>query len=97
LRGTLLGVFLLIGFDSIVTPLLDTQVFQARLAPWAIDTFNLSAENAALKFSNWRLLVFGIPLILMMRFRPEGLLPAATIKRELHPTDSSAVMTAGAR
>jgi len=97
LRGTRLGVFLIIGFDSIVAPLLDSEVFQAKLAPWAVQTFELSTENAALKFSNWRLMIFGIALIVMMRFRPEGLLPAARLKRELHSDNQSPAVAAGAR
>jgi ABC-type branched-subunit amino acid transport system permease subunit len=35
-----------------------------------------ASGNVFLTFSNWRLLIFGLVLILMMRFRPEGLLPA---------------------
>jgi branched-chain amino acid transport system permease protein len=100
LRGTLLGVFLLIGFDSIVTPMIDSA-FQLHFAPWAVEALRgswpeISPENAALKFSNWRLLVFGIPLILMMRFRPEGLLPAARVQREMHTPDASAGVATGA-
>ena len=97
LRGTLLGVFLLIGFDSIVAPLLDSELFQARLAPWLVETFEINKENAALKFSNWRLMIFGLALILMMRFRPEGLWPSTRVKRELHTGDTSAALAAGAR
>jgi branched-chain amino acid transport system permease protein len=95
LRGTLLGVFLLIGFDSIVAPLLDSEVFQAWLAPWLIETFEFNKENAALKFSNWRLMIFGMALILMMRFRPEGLWPSQRVKRELHTERPSAVLAGG--
>jgi len=29
-----------------------------------------------LRFSGWRLAVFGLALILVMRFRPEGIVPA---------------------
>jgi branched-chain amino acid transport system permease protein len=36
------------------------------------------------EFSEYRFLFYGAALILMMRFRPEGLLPSRTIKRELH-------------
>jgi branched-chain amino acid transport system permease protein len=35
--------------------------------------------------SGWRLFVFGLALVLMMRFRPEGLLPGDRVKHELHP------------
>lgn len=35
-----------------------------------------------------RYLVFGLILVIMMRFRPEGLFPSARIKGEMHPDDS---------
>lgn len=36
------------------------------------------------EFSDFRFLVYGAALVYMMRRRPEGLWPAATIRRELH-------------
>lgn len=36
------------------------------------------------EFSDFRFLVYGAVLVLMMQFRPEGLWPAAAIRRELH-------------
>jgi branched-chain amino acid transport system permease protein len=36
------------------------------------------------EFSEYRLLFYGIALIVMMRFRPEGLLPSRIVKREMH-------------
>ena len=43
------------------------------------------------EFSDIRFLVFGFALVLMMRFRPEGLLPSARRRRELRATDEVAV------
>jgi branched-chain amino acid transport system permease protein len=42
------------------------------------------------EFSDIRFLVFGFALVLMMRFRPEGLLPSARRRRELRATDEVA-------
>ena len=39
------------------------------------------------EFAEYRLLMYGILLIVMMLTRPEGFLPAETIKRELHRED----------
>ena len=78
LRGTLLGVFLLIGFDNVITPLADSLVQKANLAAAHPDW------STWLTFSNWKLMIFGLALILMMRFRPAGLLPSVRIERELH-------------
>jgi branched-chain amino acid transport system permease protein len=74
--GVLLGVFLLIGFDQILTPTLDNWLQEQKVNP---------EGKEYLKVSGWRLCIFGLALILMMRFRPEGILPAARQKRELHP------------
>ena len=73
--GVLLGVLLLFGFDRILTPILD-DLIQEQIQ---------SGGKSYLKVSGWRLMIFGLSLILMMRFRPEGLLPAARTKHELHP------------
>ena len=48
-------------------------------------------EGAAwLTFSNWKLMIFGLALILMMRFRPEGLLPSAACSEMRHRRTSTA-------
>jgi branched-chain amino acid transport system permease protein len=73
IRGTLLGVFALVGLDIIASPVID-----GWLQNWIPDGGRL------LSFSNWRLMIFGLALILMMRFRPEGLLPTVRMKHELH-------------
>jgi branched-chain amino acid transport system permease protein len=79
--GVLLGVLLLIGFDQILTPILDNQFqkewFQQMFPEWM-------RGKQYLKMSGWRLAIFGAALILMMRFRPEGLLPEARHTHELH-------------
>jgi branched-chain amino acid transport system permease protein len=62
--GVLWGVVLLMGFDKIVSRLIDDQ-----LQAMATD------GNTAFRLANWRLMIFGLVLILMMRFRPHGLLP----------------------
>jgi len=71
--GVLLGVILLLGFDRILTPILDN---------W-IQEFITTGGKSYLKLSGWRLIIFGMALILMMRFRPAGLLPAARVQHEL--------------
>lgn len=77
--GVLLGVFLLVGFDNILCPIIDAQI-QHR--------FPASGGKIYLQFTGWRLFVFGMALILMMRFRPEGIIPSSRVKRELHPDEA---------
>ncbi len=55
------------------------------------------------EFGDYRFLVYGIVLVVMMLFRPEGLLPAAAQRRELHAVDdvpagepASAIAVSGA-
>ena len=79
--GVLLGVFILIGYDMILTQELDNQLQRAQINPRGKDY---------LKVSGWRLFIFGAALIVMMRFRPEGLLPAERMKHELHPEEDEA-------
>jgi branched-chain amino acid transport system permease protein len=86
--GVLVGVFILVGYDQILTPLLDNWIQQQKINP---------EGKEYLKVSGWRLFIFGAALILMMRFRPEGLLPAERQKRELHPEADEAAGEAAAR
>ncbi len=74
LRGTLLGVFLLIGFDNVLAPALDGLIQNANINP---------TVSPLLSFTNWKLMIFGLALVLMMRFRPEGLLPSREVEAEL--------------
>lgn len=75
IRGTLVGVLILIGFDTVLAPALDRY----------LQTLDINPTGAAyLTFSNWRLMIFGLALIVMMRLRPEGLLPSERVRLELH-------------
>lgn len=68
--GVLLGVFLVFGFDQIVIPAIDRE---------------LQASGVAYQLSQLNYMLYGLALILMMRFRPEGILPESRIAHELHP------------
>jgi len=69
--GALLGGLVLVGVDRVVLPAL-TGLFGPQ---------NLGTILAP---SSWRYGLFGLALVLMMLFRPEGLLPSAVRARELH-------------
>ncbi len=79
--GVLLGVFLLVGFDNILSPILDTAIQQ---------NFPSTETRIYRTFTGWRLCIFGLALILMMRFRPEGLIASSRVKHELHPDEAVA-------
>lgn len=76
IEGALLGAFVLKGFDDILSKTINA---------WLQKRFPDSSTNVFLSANNWRLLLFGMALILVMRFRPEGLLPSKRMKEELHP------------
>jgi branched-chain amino acid transport system permease protein len=80
LRGALLGAAVLLGFDNVVSPLI-TQLLQKN--------FQSETGNVLLSFSNWRWIIFGCALVLMIRFRPEGLWPSSRLKAEMHHTEES--------
>ena len=64
LPGVVVGVLLMFGLNQIVLVKLS-------------NAFGLTGANAAVwaQPTNWKYLVFGLALVLMMRFRPEGLWP----------------------
>ncbi|MBI2377156.1 MAG: branched-chain amino acid ABC transporter permease [Deltaproteobacteria bacterium] len=71
LRGVLLGAFVLLTFDNVLSPLL-TRLLAGDGSGGVLTTF-----------SNWRWIIFGTALVLMMRYRPEGLWPNARVRAEL--------------
>jgi branched-chain amino acid transport system permease protein len=79
--GVLLGTLLLLGFDQVAASILDNT----------IQEYVGTGGANYLKVSGWKLFVFGAVLILMMRFRPEGLLPEERHRRELHDETSKPV------
>ncbi|MBX9624099.1 MAG: branched-chain amino acid ABC transporter permease [Gemmataceae bacterium] len=86
--GVILGVFLLIGYDMVLTPELDAWLQKQQINP---------DGKQYLKVAGWRLFIFGAALIVMMRFRPEGILPAERMRHELHPEEAEAAGAAAAR
>jgi branched-chain amino acid transport system permease protein len=73
LRGALLGAAVLLGFDNVLSPLLTKLIQRVVTDP----------TNELYTFSNWRWLVFGLALVLMMRYRPAGLWPSERVEAEM--------------
>ena len=71
--GTLVGVTILVGFDTVILPWIDTLLQQL---------LNHSPEGV-LSFGGWRLAMVGLVLVMVMRFRPEGLIPSRQLAAEL--------------
>ena len=73
--GTLVGVAILFGFDIVVIPWADGWLQQLQPPTWRTEPLSLGS---------WRLALVGVALIVMMRFRPEGLVPSRRLAAELH-------------
>ena len=74
IRGVLLGALIMVGFNSIIL----TKVTEA------MNRSGVSGSNVLASPDNWKYLIFGLALVLMMRLKPEGLLPAQDVQAELH-------------
>lgn len=79
ISGALLGAFVLIGFDSVLSPAIGNLI--VKTWPRAADSFFLTP-------SNYRWIIYGVLLVVMMRYRPEGLIPSKRIRGELHIEDA---------
>ena len=65
-RGALLGALIMAGFSAIVLDKLKDALARAGIG---------SDGNVLMQPNNWKYLIFGLALILVMRLRPGGLLP----------------------
>ena len=74
--GVLLGALVIMGFNSIVLEAV-TNFLKAHQI--------ISSSNVFTSPGSWKYMLYGLALILMMRFRPEGLLPSEKLKAEIHP------------
>ena len=73
--GVLLGALVMMGFNSIVLEKLSNFL--------KVHQF-VSSTNVLGSPGNWKYMAYGLALILMMRFRPEGLMPSRRVQAELH-------------
>lgn len=65
--GAVVGVFIMVGFNSLVL---------TRITELFTDVGWVSSGNVIASPLNWKYLIFGLSLVLLMRYRPEGLFPA---------------------
>jgi branched-chain amino acid transport system permease protein len=77
LRGVLMGAVILMGFDILLKKMTEA-LQQAGLS---------STSNVFLTPSNWKYLIFGASLVIMMRFRPEGIFPSGRIREEMRESE----------
>jgi branched-chain amino acid transport system permease protein len=73
INGVLVGALAMIGVANIALP---------KLASWLQQKGVVNASNVLGSPNNWKYLVFGLVLVVMMRVRPDGLLPARLERRK---------------
>lgn len=86
ISGVLVGAVVMIGANNIV---LD------KLASFIQTHWEASSGNVFLSPNSWKFLLFGMALILMMRFKPDGIVPAR--KRQPRKPVAASTPAGGAR
>ncbi len=86
--GVAVGAFVVYLIQSII--LKQLNAFKEALHLPALDLGPIHFDINAINFTDYQFLLFGIALVLMMLFRPEGLFPSQRRRRELHIADDLA-------
>ena len=76
------GAFLVFELQTQGLAQLDTFVRGLHISPFALGP--LAIDLNTFEFANIKYLLYGLALVLMMLYRPEGLFPSRQRRRELH-------------
>jgi ABC-type branched-subunit amino acid transport system permease subunit len=87
--GVIVGALVVYAINVLVLPQLDQFALQSSILNPIYSQVIHTFPNFS--FSNIRNMVFGAILIIIMIFRPEGLIPSARRRRELHEVDEEKV------
>lgn len=82
IMGVLIGALVIIGLDSILINKISMFLTRQGMA---------GTTNVLLAPTNWKFMLYGLALIVMMRYRPEGLLPSRRMRAELHHVEEASV------
>jgi ABC-type branched-subunit amino acid transport system permease subunit len=88
--GVAAGAFIVYMIQAVFLKQLNTVKELLHLPPFDIPIVNLHLDLAKINFLDYQFLLYGIALVLMMLFRPEGLFPSQRRRRELHVADEFA-------
>jgi branched-chain amino acid transport system permease protein len=80
--GVLIGALIMIGFNSIILVKISQFMNSAGL---------VSTTNVFTQPNNWKYMIFGMALILMMRYRPQGVCPEQVREDNRTPPATKAV------
>lgn len=82
--GVIVGALAVYSINEFLLAQLDTLASDPTNPLYAVKTFIVTHGVQGFTFGNIRNLVFGIILVVIMVYRPEGLIPSARRRRELH-------------
>jgi ABC-type branched-subunit amino acid transport system permease subunit len=86
--GVAAGAFVVYMIQAVVLKQLNSVKELINLPP--IDLGPIHFELSKINFLDYQFLLYGLALVLMMLFRPEGLFPSQRRRRELHIADDLA-------
>ena len=89
--GVIVGALAVYSINVFLLAQLDTLAADPSNPFFAIKNFIINHGVLGFTFGNVRNLVFGAILVSIMIFRPEGLIPSARRRRELHHTEDEGV------
>jgi branched-chain amino acid transport system permease protein len=78
--GVIVGAALIAGIPEIIRGLAQSPALSGVISP-----------TVAAAISNYRNLVFGLLMVIMMAWRPQGMIPSKRRAQELHPEDERAL------
>lgn len=82
--GAIVGALIIQGVPELIRGMASSGLLETMTG------LEVSAE-AQSAISNYRYLVFGLLMVVMMAWKPEGILPSKRRARELHPDDEAAL------
>ncbi len=82
--GAIIGALVIQGVPELIRGMASSGLLSS------LTGMDVSAE-AQSAISNYRYLVFGLLMVIMMAVKPEGLIPSKRRARELHPDDEKAL------
>jgi branched-chain amino acid transport system permease protein len=96
MNGVILGGIIIMGADRLFLPalkdllkgLMDSTILPALASNHTLQAAVAQNANPIL----YRFLLFGLTLVIMMALRPEGILPSAQIREEMHTAEETSVV-----
>ncbi len=89
--GVIVGAIVVYSINEFLLAQLDTLAADPNNLLFAVKNFIVTHGVQGFTFGNIRNLVFGIVLVVIMIYRPEGLIPSARRRRELHHSTDEGV------